>query len=109
MLNQTNTQWQWLEAALKQGAAESSHVVLVSHHPPFLKSTDEAHVYWNWPLVIRKRLLGMLAKYGVNNVLCGHTHTTTSPSFPRSVRSGAGGARSMFDLALRHGRVFTLC
>lgn len=43
VLNQSNTQWRWLEGALKQGAAESPHVVLVSHHPPFLHDADEAH------------------------------------------------------------------
>ena len=50
VLNQTDAQWQWLEATLEQGAAESSHVIIMSHHPPFVTSPDEAHSYWNWPL-----------------------------------------------------------
>lgn len=76
--NETETQWAWMEKELAAAQKASPHVIVVSHHPPFLKATDEKHVYWNWPMGERNRLLGLLSKYGVKNILCGHTHTTTN-------------------------------
>ena len=76
--NETETQWAWMEKELAAAQKASPHVIVVSHHPPFLKAADEKHVYWNWPMGERNRLLGLLSKYGVKNILCGHTHTTTN-------------------------------
>ena len=93
--NETEAQWAWLEATLK--AASKPHTILVSHHPPFLKSASEAHVYWNWPPGVRNRLLGLLSKYGVHDLLCGHTHTTTNRTVDGfSIYTVAGTARA-FD------------
>jgi len=95
LVNQTETQWAWLESTL--AAATTPHKIVVSHHPPFLKSPSETHVYWNWPLAIRPRLLSLLSKYGVQNMLCGHTHTTTNRTVNGlSIYTVAGTARA-FD------------
>lgn len=92
VLNQTETQWDWLEATLKTASTASSHSIVVTHHPP-----TEKDVYWNWPLVARKRLLSLLAKYHVKHVLCGHTHTTTNRTVDGpNIYTVAGTARA-FD------------
>ena len=45
----------------------------------------------------RTRLLGLLAKYGVEHALCGHTHTTTNRTVGGlSIYTVAGTARA-FD------------
>ena len=44
--NESEAQWAWLEATLKAAQSARPHTILVSHHPPFLKSADEANVYW---------------------------------------------------------------
>ena len=95
--NETEAQWAWLEATLKAAQSAKPHTILVSHHPPFLKSASEAHVYWNWPPGVRNRLLGLLSKYGVHDLLCGHTHTTTNRTVDGfSIYTVAGTARA-FD------------
>lgn len=95
--NETEAQWAWIESELAIAQSVSPHTIVVSHHPPFLKSADEPHLYWNWPMAERKRLLGLLAKYGVQNILCGHTHTTTNRTVGGlSIFTVAGTARA-FD------------
>ena len=101
VLNQSETQWAWLDTTLAAASSGARpHTVLVTHHPPFLKSPTEKHLYWNWPLGIRKRLLGLLTTYGVHYVLAGHTHTTTSHTFGAplnlTIYTVAGTARA-FD------------
>ena len=97
IINETSTQWSWLERTLAQASASGRHVILVTHHPPFLTSPNEKHNYWNWPLAIRTRLLSLLKAHGVRNVLCGHTHTTTNRTVDGlSIFTVAGTARA-FD------------
>ena len=46
---------------------------------------------------MRNRLLGLLSKYGVHDLLCGHTHTTTNRTVDGfSIYTVAGTARA-FD------------
>ena len=71
LANETEAQWAWLEEELAAAQRASPHTIVVSHHPPFLKSAEEPHVYWNWPIGERRRLLGLLAKHGARTVLCG--------------------------------------
>ena len=66
----------------------------MSHHPAFLTAPTEPHQYWNWPTNVRARLLGLLRKSGVEHMLCGHTHTTTSRTVGGlSIYTVAGTAR----------------
>lgn len=83
ILQPVETQWSWLEESLKVAASEANvrpHVILVMHHPPFLQKEDEAHQYFNMPLVPRHRILALARKYNVSHILCGHTHTTRNVS-----------------------------
>jgi predicted phosphodiesterase len=96
ILNETQTQWHWLENTLAQSSA--THKIIVSHHPPFLTTETEAHQYFNYPVVPRKQLMALARKYEVKNLLCGHTHTTTNRSTADgiSIYTVAGTARA-FD------------
>ena len=98
VLNETAVQWQWLEAALQKANATDKHKIIVSHHPPFLGQENETHQYFNMPLEPRQRLMALARSYGVANILCGHTHTTTvrATTDGISVFTVAGTARS-FD------------
>jgi 3',5'-cyclic AMP phosphodiesterase CpdA len=94
-------QWGWLEGQLVAARAASTtrpHIVLVMHHPPFLSTENEAHQYYNMPLVPRKRLLTLCRTYGVKTLLTGHTHTTTNRSTTDGIAiyTTAGTARA-FD------------
>ena len=77
VLNESETQWRWLENELNSTASrEAAHILIVTHHPPFLQEEDEVHQYYNWPLVPRQRLMALARVYGVHHMLCGHTHRT---------------------------------
>ena len=65
-------------AQLAAAVAAGLIPIIVSHHPPFLKSEHEAHQYYNMPLIPRAKLLSMARRHGVGHILCGHTHTTRS-------------------------------
>lgn len=96
--NESATQWSWLERTLAAGASTGKHLIVVSHHPAFLKDPAEPHQYWNWPLNVRRRLLGLLQKNGVTHMLCGHTHTTTNRTVGGlSIYTVAGTARAFDD------------
>ena len=98
VLNESATQWSWLERTLAAGASTDKHLIVVSHHPAFLKEPDEQHQYWNWPLNVRHRLLGLLDKNGVKKMLCGHTHTTTNVTVGGlTIYTVAGTARAFDD------------
>ena len=76
--NESEAQWAWLESTLAEArAGPRPHILPVMHHPPFLETPDEPAQYFNWPRVARARLLALLRRYGVTQLLCGHTHTTT--------------------------------
>eukprot|EP00729_Bicosta_minor_P018292 gene18292-27137_t len=97
VLNETATQWSWLEKTLAAGVSAGKHLIVVSHHPAFLEAPTEPHQYWNWPLNARHRLLDLLQKNGVKKMLCGHTHTTTNRTVAGlSIYTVAGTARA-FD------------
>ena len=89
-------QWTWLEAAL--AAATTAHVIPVMHHPPFLETPAEPDQYFNWPAAPRARLLALFERYGVTDILCGHTHTTTVVSAGGfTVHTVAGTAKALDD------------
>ena len=97
ILNESAAQWSWLERTFERTSANGRHVILVTHPPPFLTTPSEKHDYWNWPMSVRTRLLGLLKSHGVQNVLCGHTHTTTNITVDGfSIFTVAGTARA-FD------------
>jgi hypothetical protein len=101
VLNESETQWRWLEDQLNSSSAAAagrSHRIIVTHHPPFLTSEGEAHQYFNWPEAPRRRFMALARAHGVRNILCGHTHTTTSRATADGIRvfTVAGTAKA-FD------------
>ena len=64
----------WLEATLKTASDKKAPILVLGHHPLFLKQPDEADEYMNLPLVKRKELLDLFEKHGVIAMLGGHTH-----------------------------------
>jgi 3',5'-cyclic AMP phosphodiesterase CpdA len=68
-------QLRWLRDELTgPQAAEASHRIVFSHHPPFVDSPDEANDVYNIPLERRQVLLALLAEAGVSAIFAGHTH-----------------------------------
>ena len=71
---------------------------MLMHHPPFLSTEDEDHQYFNWPLEPRRRILALARKYGVRNLLCGHTHTTRTVATSDGIQiSTTAGTARAFD------------
>jgi predicted MPP superfamily phosphohydrolase len=66
--------WGFLEKRLASPPATNATLLLI-HHPPFLKSVDEAGGdYFNLEPYPRLRLLGLARQGGVDAVLSGHLH-----------------------------------
>ena len=64
----------WLDAILEREAKKFTHVIVLQHHPLFLKSIDEDNTYFNLPIEVRKLLLDKFRKAGVKKVFTGHYH-----------------------------------
>lgn len=79
-----------LSGARRRGAR---HIVVFSHHPPFLEHPDEPDSYWNLPSGTRRRVVDILHRHGVRLVLSGHLHrnNTASDGGLSVVASGAVG------------------
>jgi 3',5'-cyclic AMP phosphodiesterase CpdA len=60
-----------LESAGRIGV---DHVVLLGHHPLFLKRADEPDTYWNIPAERRSLLLELIHRAGVRIGFAGHWH-----------------------------------
>ncbi|HPB29991.1 MAG TPA: metallophosphoesterase [Candidatus Sumerlaeota bacterium] len=68
-------QRKWLQAALKQAAADRVERIFVfQHHPFFLTEPDEKDEYFNIPQSRRKGYMDLLADHGVTAVFTGHLH-----------------------------------
>ena len=70
-----NRQIDWLEAELvsaREGPAEK--VIVLSHHPLFLKHPDEPDENFNVPRDNRRPVTGLLEAFGVDAVFAGHVH-----------------------------------
>lgn len=64
----------WFTATLKAAKERGRPVVVVTHYPLFVKSSDEEENYYNIEPVKRKELLALLESSGVVAMLAGHTH-----------------------------------
>lgn len=71
----------WFRETLSGARQKGSPVVVVGHHPPFVKAPDEADAYFNLPLAKRQEVLELLSAGGVVAVLAGHTHTNAVLEF----------------------------
>jgi len=114
-LNQTDlknasmTHWDWLETTLPK-FPNVQHKFIVMHRPPFIKEENETDAYYNWPITERIRLLSLVRKYSIKNLLCGHTHTTTNtrPTDGAFDIWTVGGTARIFDNNGFGYRVFTI-
>jgi 3',5'-cyclic AMP phosphodiesterase CpdA len=67
-------QERWLESELTKAKAANAMVVVFQHIPFFLEKPDEPDQYFNIPIETRRRILGLLHRYGVRSVFAGHYH-----------------------------------
>lgn len=66
-------QYDWLAKTLSKGK-RAAHIVLFSHFPFFIKSSDEAEVYSNIGIESREKYLTLFAKNKVEAIFAGHLH-----------------------------------
>lgn len=65
----------WLERLVNDAAGKATHIVALSHVPPFIESFDEDEGWSNWPKKHRTRVFEILRSAGVSLWLCGHYHS----------------------------------
>lgn len=84
----------FLEEELAAAARRDvDHVVLVGHHPLFLRRDDEADIYWNLPLERRAHILGLARQARVEFGFAGHwhrNHQATSGGFTQVISGPVG-------------------
>lgn len=85
-------EFQWIEKQLIK-CRKCNHIILIGHHPFYVRSADEADSYDNIPLDVRSKYLNMFCQYGVDVVLSGHLHHCAQSYYERIhfVTSGAAG------------------
>ncbi len=68
-------QWKWFDEQLTAArTAGSRHVFVLTHHPWFVSTPDEANDYYNIPLPERTKYLLLMKQRGVDFALAGHCH-----------------------------------
>ena len=68
-------QEQWLHKELDQARRDGTrHIVVIQHHPWFLKDPAEADSYFNIVTEVRAKYLTLLKGAGVRAVIAGHLH-----------------------------------
>jgi len=66
-------QFDWLKEEIER-SKKAEHIILFCHHPFFVKTADEAELYFNIPVEIRNKYISMFAENGVNAIFAGHLH-----------------------------------
>ncbi|KAL3904518.1 MAG: hypothetical protein SGPRY_011257 [Prymnesium sp.] len=64
----------WLEEQFTRKTRGATHVIVLSHVPPFVGKEEEARGWSNWDLDARERVIRMAEKAGVRLWLAGHYH-----------------------------------
>jgi hypothetical protein len=64
----------WLEADLAAAHDRGQRIFLAMHYPPFLCEPDELEHYDNVAEPARSWVLGLLERYSVEALFCGHVH-----------------------------------
>lgn len=67
-------QLEFLAYELERASEQGRRVVLLGHHPLFLRSPDEEDTYWNLPLERRRVLLDFIHRHRVPVMFAGHWH-----------------------------------
>jgi 3',5'-cyclic AMP phosphodiesterase CpdA len=72
---ETDLQWAWLQAEIRDAvAARPHHIFIVQHHPYFLENPAEDDAYFNIPQSVRQEYLNLFQQAGVRAILTGHHH-----------------------------------
>ncbi len=67
-------QLEFLANELERASEQERRVILLGHHPLFLRSPDEEDTYWNLPLERRRVLLDLIHRHRVPVMFAGHWH-----------------------------------
>ncbi len=67
---------QWFREVMSQANGKQSPVIVIGHHPLFVKHADEKEVYSNLPPAKRQELLDLFTESRVVAYLSGHKHET---------------------------------
>ena len=91
--------WQrhWLKLELRKYAESRLPVIIVMHHPPFIRQPDEPDKYFNLPRRQRRELIELFKQNGVIAVLYGHTHKTGLAVFDGITYAGCPTTSKNFD------------
>ena len=75
------SEYEWLRARLSEAAERGYPIIMVAHHPLFVRSTDEADSGENIPQAIRQKYLDLVAEFDVELVLSGHLHHSAAGEY----------------------------
>ena len=64
----------WFRGVMSRNDKLQSPVIVIGHHPLFVKHADEEEAYFNLPPLKRQELLDQFIQHGVVAYLSGHRH-----------------------------------
>jgi len=66
----------WFRQVLIRYSGRSKPMVVVGHHPLFVRDPSEEEAYFNLPSEKRKEILDLFVEHGIKAYLSGHKHET---------------------------------
>lgn len=88
-------EYTWLEEQLEK-AGNRKPVIVVAHHPFFIKSADEKEQYYNIKPEVRMKYLDLFVKHGVDMLLSGHMHKLADGEYKDMTLFTSGAAGKAF-------------
>jgi len=73
-------QFDWLKKELSKGK-RTKNIILFTHYPFFIKSSDEAESYSNMAPDTRNRYLALFREAGIDAIFAGHLHNNSESKF----------------------------
>lgn len=67
-------QMAFLESEVDRAISGQKRVVLLGHHPLFVRDAGEEDSYWNVPIARRRPLLDLVHRAGIKHAFAGHWH-----------------------------------
>ena len=91
--SEADAQQAWLTDELQKAKASGArHIVVLQHHPWYLKAADEPDQYFNIPSVRRAPLLALFHDAGVRALISGHYHqNAVVAGSPEAITTGPVG------------------
>jgi 3',5'-cyclic AMP phosphodiesterase CpdA len=74
------TQFDWLRKEISN-SERANHIIIFSHYPFFINTSDEQETYSNIAIEIRNRYLSLFKEKKVDAVFAGHLHNNVSAKF----------------------------